>query len=87
MIHGENDNYIKPAMARALFRCAGQPKEFWLVEGAKHNQALQLIGEEYRGRVLRFFEQNLATDRKPGTVAPGEDPTEERHAVPMPRLV
>src|SRR5207249_2993713 len=40
MIHGGADNYIKPEMARALHDLAGQPREFWLVEGAKHNQAM-----------------------------------------------
>jgi dipeptidyl aminopeptidase/acylaminoacyl peptidase len=61
MIHGEADNYIKPEMARALFACAGQPREFWLVRGAKHNQGLQVAGEEYRRRVLKFFEEHLAS--------------------------
>jgi fermentation-respiration switch protein FrsA (DUF1100 family) len=63
MIHGEADNYIKPAMARALFDYARRPKELWVVEGAKHNQALLLVGDEYRRRVLRFFEEHLAGDR------------------------
>ena len=40
MIHGADDTYIKPEMARSLFRCASDPKELWIVEGAKHNQAL-----------------------------------------------
>lgn len=60
MIHGEGDTYIKPDMARALFDRAGEPKEFWLVPGAKHNQGLHVAGEEYRRRVLRFFEQHLS---------------------------
>jgi pimeloyl-ACP methyl ester carboxylesterase len=60
MIHGGADTYIKPAMARAVFERAGEPKEFWLVEGAKHNQALQEAPDEYRRRVLRFFERHLA---------------------------
>jgi fermentation-respiration switch protein FrsA (DUF1100 family) len=60
MIHGGCDTYIKPGMAQALFRHARMPKEFWLVEGAKHNQALQTAGDEYRRRVLAFFEQYLA---------------------------
>jgi pimeloyl-ACP methyl ester carboxylesterase len=59
MIHGEGDTYIKPDMARALYDRAGEPKEFWLVPGAKHNQGLHVAGEEYRRRVLRFFEQHL----------------------------
>jgi pimeloyl-ACP methyl ester carboxylesterase len=60
MIHGQADTYIKPDMAGRLYESAQEPKEFWLVEGAKHNQALQVAGEEYRQRVLRFFEQHLA---------------------------
>jgi fermentation-respiration switch protein FrsA (DUF1100 family) len=60
MIHGELDTYIKPDMARALFDLAGQPKEFWLVDGARHNQALHVAGEEYRRRVLSFFDEHLA---------------------------
>jgi pimeloyl-ACP methyl ester carboxylesterase len=68
MIHGEGDTYIKPPIARALFARARAPKEFWLVPAAKHNQALQTAGEEYRRRVLEFFEQNLAD---PATPRPG----------------
>lgn len=60
MIHGERDTYIRPDMARELFDQAAGPKEFWLVPGAKHNQALQVAGDEYRSRVLAFFEQHLA---------------------------
>jgi pimeloyl-ACP methyl ester carboxylesterase len=62
MIHGEEDTYIKPDMARALFDQAGEPKELWLVGGARHNQALQAAGAEYRERVLRFFDAHLADD-------------------------
>jgi uncharacterized protein len=60
MIHGGADNYIKPEMAEALFEKAGPPREFWLVENAKHNQALQIANGEYRRRVLEFFEAHLA---------------------------
>jgi hypothetical protein len=52
-----------------LFQYAREPKEFWLVPGAKHNQALHLVGDEYRRRVLAFFEQHLA-DGAPAAKAP-----------------
>ena len=65
MIHGGGDTYIKPDMARALLRCAGQPSELWIVEGAKHNQALQIAGDEYRRRVLEFFDRYLAITDSP----------------------
>lgn len=60
MIHGQADTYIKADMTSRLFEIAREPKEIWLVENAKHNQALQVAGEEYRQRVLRFFETHLA---------------------------
>jgi pimeloyl-ACP methyl ester carboxylesterase len=74
MIHGAGDTYIKPEMAQAVFACASEPKEFWLVEGAKHNQSLQIAGDEYRRRVLDFFLKHLGEPVRgregPGT---GED--------------
>lgn len=60
MIHGGADNYIKPDMARALYEMAGDPKEFWLVDKAKHNQAITLVPDEYKTRVLAFFDRHLA---------------------------
>jgi dipeptidyl aminopeptidase/acylaminoacyl peptidase len=59
MIHGLDDTYIKAEMTGRLFEIAREPKELWMVENAKHNQALQVAGEEYRQRVLRFFEAHL----------------------------
>jgi dipeptidyl aminopeptidase/acylaminoacyl peptidase len=60
MIHGGADTYIKPEMARSLFARARRPKEFWLVDGAKHNHALPVAGDAYRQRVLAFFRTYLA---------------------------
>jgi hypothetical protein len=60
MIHGGADTYIKPEIARALFARARRPKDFWLVDGAKHNQALQVAADGYRQRVLSFFQEHLA---------------------------
>lgn len=65
MIHGEADTYIKPEMARALFSYSRQPNSFWLVPNAKHNHALLVNGDEYRQRVLSFFEQYLADPSVP----------------------
>src|SRR5207248_1837772 len=69
MIHGGGDTYIKPEMAQALFARAKPPKEIWVVEGAKHNQAIQIAGDEYHRRVCAFFERHLA--REAGSDADG----------------
>jgi fermentation-respiration switch protein FrsA (DUF1100 family) len=60
MIHGAGDTYIKPHMARTLAAKAREPKELWMVEGAKHNQALLLAGDGYQRRVTDFFNRHLA---------------------------
>jgi pimeloyl-ACP methyl ester carboxylesterase len=65
MIHGGDDTYIKPEMAQALFDKANQPKEFWLVEKAKHNQALQVANGDYKRRVREFFDTHLAAASSP----------------------
>lgn len=59
MIQGSADNYIKPEMGRALFKMARKPKEFWLVDGAKHNQAINHAADEYKRRVRAFFDTHL----------------------------
>ena len=61
MIHGGGDTYIRPEMAEALFEKAGQPRELWVVPGAKHNQALQLANGEYQDRVRAFFDRHLTS--------------------------
>jgi uncharacterized protein len=60
MIHGADDTYIKADMARALFAYARKPKDLWVVPNAKHNQALQVAGDEYRRRVREVFDTHLA---------------------------
>lgn len=78
MIHGGGDTYIKPSMAEELFAQAGEPKEFWLVEKARHNQALQVAGDEFRRRVLAFFDRHLAD---PAVPKPEVPPKQEAPAV------
>ncbi|MGL4553084.1 MAG: alpha/beta hydrolase [Gemmataceae bacterium] len=75
MIHGEADSYIKPSSARELFARASGPRELWMVGGAKHNQALQVAEPEYRGRVLAFFDRNLADDPPASAAADSGPPS------------
>lgn len=86
MIHGEQDSYIKPEMARTVFELAGEPRSFWLVENAKHNQALHTAGEDYHRRVLEFFETHLADGPASSTeaAAPAAAPTEARSLEEVP---
>jgi pimeloyl-ACP methyl ester carboxylesterase len=56
MIHGGADGYIVPDISRDLHQAA--PHAFcklWLVEGAKHNQAVDIAEEEYQLSTSTFF--------------------------------
>lgn len=55
MIHGEKDAYIGPDIARTLFAEGGDPKELWLVPGAKHNRCREVQNGAYLARVAEFF--------------------------------
>jgi uncharacterized protein len=61
MIHGGDDSYIKVEMARDVFRRAAGEKSFWVVPGAKHNQAINIAGDDYCRRVIGFFDAHLAS--------------------------
>jgi pimeloyl-ACP methyl ester carboxylesterase len=65
MIHGEKDSYIGPAIARALFDHAGDPKDLWVVPKAKHNRCREVASEEYPERVAGFFLANAPRVSKP----------------------
>jgi pimeloyl-ACP methyl ester carboxylesterase len=54
-IHGQKDAYIGVDIARALFARAGEPKELWVVEGAKHNRSREKAGAAYFARLSDFF--------------------------------
>ena len=55
VIHGEKDAYIGADIARALFDRAGEPKELWIVEGAKHNRCREKDPVAYPDRVVGFL--------------------------------
>jgi fermentation-respiration switch protein FrsA (DUF1100 family) len=58
-VHGERDPYIPPADFDALVAAANEPKEVWRVPEAGHRTVDQVYPEEYRRRVVAFFEQHL----------------------------
>jgi pimeloyl-ACP methyl ester carboxylesterase len=57
LIHGQADTYISPEIALGLFHRGKDPKEIWLVSGAKHNRCLERNPEAYAARVYDFFER------------------------------
>lgn len=59
ILHGTKDNLIDAEYSKMVFRQANEPKELWLVEGARHNDMREIGGEEYDRRIIGFFEKHL----------------------------
>lgn len=59
IIHGRYDNLVPAAQAKMLYKRAGEPKEIWLVPGAKHNKCAEVGGFEYKQRLSDFFRKYL----------------------------
>jgi len=60
ILHGTGDNLITYTYSQKVYEQANQPKELWLIPGAKHNDMAEVGGEEYESRILGFFEKYLA---------------------------
>lgn len=58
LIHGTRDTIIGDHMGRELFRLASEPKRFWSVAGAGHNDIIPSAGLEYAEQ-LRSFHASL----------------------------
>jgi uncharacterized protein len=55
VVHGANDELIRPEMGRALFERATVPKRFVLVEGGSHHDTHHVGAVQYREVLREFF--------------------------------
>jgi fermentation-respiration switch protein FrsA (DUF1100 family) len=58
-IGGSADQHTTLSETRELFARASEPKELWVVDGAKHQNLHAFSANEYERRVLAFFERYL----------------------------
>lgn len=56
IIHSTLDEIVPFEMGRRLFEAAGQPKAFYTIEGAGHNQTLAVGGSRYLQAIRDFLE-------------------------------
>jgi fermentation-respiration switch protein FrsA (DUF1100 family) len=54
-LHGDRDEVIPYKLGRDLYDAAPEPKSFWTIEGAGHNDLLEVAGERYRERLAEFY--------------------------------
>lgn len=59
LIHGLEDQAIKPLNSQLLYEKAGGAKRLWLAEGAWHVGTHEVYPGEYRKRVTTFFKSYL----------------------------
>jgi pimeloyl-ACP methyl ester carboxylesterase len=74
-IHGRRDAYIGVDIAQALFACAREPKEQWLVADAKHNRCREVAPEAYARRLAAFVERYAP--RRPSSAEPALQAADE----------
>jgi len=55
IIHGTADAVIPYAHGKRLFSLAGEPKQFWTIEGGEHTSAFTDPSGGYRQRLAAFF--------------------------------
>lgn len=64
-IHGEDDRQIPAWHSRKLYEaCPAAAKEYWLVPGADHGEAMSAQRTAYQERVLGFFQRHLEGKRE-----------------------
>jgi fermentation-respiration switch protein FrsA (DUF1100 family) len=56
VIHGTDDDLVPFEMGQRVYDAAAQPKQFWAVEGAGHNDLVLVARDEYSKRLSAFYE-------------------------------
>lgn len=55
IVHGEYDEIVPLQHGRRLFEAAPEPKEFYVVKGAHHNDLYVVGGQSYLDALGRFL--------------------------------
>ncbi|HET8549654.1 MAG TPA: alpha/beta hydrolase [Bryobacteraceae bacterium] len=56
VLHGDRDEVIDFEFGRELYEAAPEPKLFWRVTGAAHNDLIEISGPEYTRRLRDFYQ-------------------------------
>ena len=58
-IHGDTDDIIDYDLGRRLFDAANEPKTFYTIEGAMHNDTFDVGGDEYFETFVGFIKKHV----------------------------
>ena len=62
VIHGDADEIVPFLQGQAVFGAANQPKQFWRVAGAHHNDLFYVAGDQYVPRLRAFYDSLAPLD-------------------------
>ena len=69
-IHGTRDNLIPFTLGRELYKAAAEPKEFYQIVGAGHNNTYQIGGKDYFDKIKEFITRTTAEQKTAGQNGP-----------------
>ncbi|MBI4425220.1 MAG: alpha/beta fold hydrolase [Elusimicrobia bacterium] len=58
-IAGADDRLMPVADVREVYEKAGEPKELWVIDNARHGKCEETAGEGYHRRLLEFYDAHL----------------------------
>lgn len=58
-IHGDRDDIVPVEMGKKLFTAANEPKDFYIIEGAGHNDTYIIGGKRYFEKIKQFISATL----------------------------
>jgi fermentation-respiration switch protein FrsA (DUF1100 family) len=64
-IVGAEDQHTTIEESQQMFNAASEPKELWVISGAKHVDLYSVSKNEYEQRVLEFFGKHLPSNNAP----------------------
>lgn len=59
IVHGTEDEWVNVRAAYGLYEASNKSAELWIVEGTRHAEAMFVYPDEYRTRLVAFFEKAL----------------------------
>ncbi len=65
-LHGTRDEIVPYDLGRKLFDHAGEPKTFYAIEGAGHNDTYIMGGRDYFNALNRFITETLKNSNNKG---------------------
>jgi fermentation-respiration switch protein FrsA (DUF1100 family) len=60
-MHGNRDTIIPLGLGRKLFNAANEPKQFYEIEAADHNDTYIVGGNDYSEQVRNFVTRHLSS--------------------------